>query len=60
MVWVQIALADKYGFVDSRDLDSAMDRFKLACEEERNTQQAKRIDQSIEGSSCVQNRKAKI
>lgn len=61
MVWVQMALADKYSFVDSRDIASAMDRFKLACEQESNAQQAKRIGQCVEAStSCAHTKKAKI
>lgn len=60
MVWVQMALFDKYSFADSFDIENAMDRFKLACEKERNAQQAKRIGQSIEMTPSCQSKKAKI
>lgn len=60
MVWVQMALFDKYIFADSHLINSAMERFKLACEEERNAQQAKRIGQCVEMTPSCQNKKAKI
>lgn len=61
IVWIQMAVADKYRFADAHDVESAMAVFAIACEAERNAQQAKRIGQFIEiPASFTQTKKAKI